>query len=39
MMHVGGYDARGGDIMSTVEGIQYRGGNFLLFKYPTVLKI
>ena len=31
MMHVG-------DIMSTVEGVQYRGGNSqLLFEYPTVL--
>ena len=31
MMHVG-------DIMSTVEGVQYRGGkNLLLFEYPTVL--
>ena len=31
MMHVG-------DIMSTVEGGQYRGGkNLLLFEYPTVL--
>ena len=31
MMHVG-------DIMSTVEGVQYRGGkSFLLFEYPTVL--
>ena len=31
MMHVG-------DIMSTVEGIQYRGGkSLLLFEYPTVL--
>ena len=32
MMHVG-------DIMSTVEGVQYRGGNLLLFEYPTVLNI
>ena len=32
MMHVG-------DIMSTVEGVQYHGGkNLLLFEYPTVLK-
>ena len=37
MMHVG-------DIMSTVEGVQYRGGcsvpwgeNLLLFEYPRVL--
>ena len=31
MMHVG-------DIMSTVEGVQYRGGkSLLLFEYPTVL--
>ena len=31
MMHVG-------DIMSTVEDFQYRGGkNLLLFEYPTVL--
>ena len=31
MMHVG-------DIMSTVEGVQYRGGKSqLLFEYPTVL--
>ena len=31
MMHVG-------DIMSTVEGVQYRGGkNQLLVEYPTVL--
>ena len=31
MMHMG-------DIMSTVEGVQYRGGNSqLLFEYPTVL--
>ena len=30
MMHVG-------DIMSTVEGVQYRGGNLLLFEYPMVL--
>ena len=31
MMHVG-------DIMSTVEGVQYCGGkNLLLFEYPTVL--
>ena len=31
MMHVG-------DIMSTVEGVQYSGGkNPLLFEYPTVL--
>ena len=42
MSSVGGYleyrggchDARG-DIMSTVEGVQYRGGiNLLLFDYP-----
>ena len=27
-----------GDIMSTVEGVQYHGGkNLLLFEYPTVL--
>ena len=27
-----------GDIMSTVEGVQYRGGkHLLLFEYPTVL--
>ena len=31
MMHVG-------DIMSTVEGVQYRGGkSLLLFEYPMVL--
>ena len=30
MMHVG-------NIMSTVEGYQYRGGNLLLFEYPKVL--
>ena len=30
MMHMG-------DIMSTVEGVQYRGGSLLLFEYPTVL--
>ena len=31
MMHVG-------DIMSTMEGVQYRGGkNLLLFEYSTVL--
>ena len=31
MMHVG-------DIMSTVEGVQYCGGkSLLLFEYPTVL--
>ena len=31
MMHVG-------DIMSTVEGVQYHGGkSLLLFEYPTVL--
>ena len=31
MMHVG-------DIMSTVEGVQYRGEkSLLLFEYPTVL--
>ena len=30
MIHVG-------DIMSTVEGVQYRGGSLLLFEYPTVL--
>ena len=31
MMHVG-------DIMSTVEGVQYRGGKYLLlFENPTVL--
>ena len=32
MMHVG-------DMMSTVEGVQYRGGKSLLFEYPTVLMI
>ena len=33
MMHVG-------DIMSTVEGVQYRGGKSqLLFEYPMVLNI
>ena len=32
MMHVG-------DIMSTVEGVQYHGGNLLLFEYPTILMI
>ena len=26
-----------GDIMSTVEGVQYGGGSLLLFEYPTVL--
>ena len=26
-----------GDIMGTVEGVQYRGGNLLLFEYPMVL--
>ena len=26
-----------GDIMSTMEGVQYRGGNLLLFEYPLVL--
>ena len=26
MMHVGGYHDARGDIMSTVEGVQYRGG-------------
>ena len=26
-----------GDIMGTVEGVQYRGVKFLLFEYPTVL--
>ena len=26
-----------GDIMSTMEGVQYRGGNLLLFEYPMVL--
>ena len=32
---MGGYhDARGGDIMSTVEGVQYRGGYHpLKFEY------
>ena len=31
MMHMG-------DIMSTMEGVQYRGGkSLLLFEYPTVL--
>ena len=31
MMHVG-------DIMSTMDGVQYRGGkSLLLFEYPTVL--
>ena len=30
MMHMG-------DIMSTVEGVQYHGGNLLLFEYPMVL--
>ena len=31
------HDARG-DIMSTVEGVQYRGGKSqLLFEYPMVL--
>ena len=45
MSTVGGYlEYRGGcsvpwgDIMSTVEGVQYRGGkNLLLFEYPTVM--
>ena len=43
MSTVGGYlEYRGGcsvpgDIMSTVEGVQYRGGNLLLFEYPMVL--
>ena len=32
MMHLG-------DIMSTVEGVQYRGGKILLFEYPTALNI
>ena len=36
----GGYHDARGDIMSTVEGVQYRGGkNLLLFEYPTVLNI
>ena len=26
-----------GDIMGTMEGVQYRGGNLLLFEYPMVL--
>ena len=30
MMHMG-------DTMSTVEGVQYCGGNLLLFEYPMVL--
>ena len=34
---MGGYHDAVGDIMSTVEGVQYHGGNVLLFKYPTVL--
>ena len=33
----GGYHDARGDTMSTVEGVQYRGGNLLLFEYPTVL--
>ena len=35
----GGYhDACRGDIMSTMQGVQYRGGKgLLLFEYPTVL--
>ena len=28
-----------GDIMSIMEGVQYRGGNLLLFEYPMVLNI
>ena len=32
MMHVG-------DIMSTVEGVQYRGGNPTVLNTPTVLMI
>ena len=35
---VGGYHDARGDIMSTVEGVQYRGGKSqLLFEYLTVL--
>ena len=34
----GGCSIPWGDIMSTVEGVQYRWGkNLLLFEYPTVL--
>ena len=35
---VGDIMMHAGDIMSTVEGVQYRGGkSLLLFEYPTVL--
>ena len=35
MMHLGGYhEYRGGDIMSSIGDVQYRGGKSLLFEYP-----
>ena len=33
----GGYHDAHGDIMSTMGGVQYHGGNLLLFEFPTIL--
>ena len=39
MMHVGGHHDACGGCHEYRRGVQYHGGNLLLFDYPTVLII